>query len=101
MCWPRARAEVENAAAPELSVTVASGVTPSSKVIEPVGDDPVTVAVNLTVAPTSEGFALEISAVLELCCITCDSTVEVLVKLKLSPPYTAVIECVPAARVDV
>jgi len=68
MCEPTAKVAVENVATPEpLSVPVPSVVPPSLNVTVPVGvpELPVTVAVNVTGAPESDGFALEVNVVVE------------------------------------
>ena len=90
-----------------LRVPVPRVVVPSRKVTDPVGAMeplPVTVAVKVTEAPTAAGFELEASAVVSgdgAAVMVCVNTVEVLAALLLSPPYAAVIECAPAARLDV
>ena len=51
------------------------------KATVPVGESPVTVAVNVTTCDAEDGFALEVSAVVEAALFTaCDSVALVLVK---------------------
>ena len=81
--------------APSLNVTVPVGV--------PVpGATTLTVAVKVTDWPKTDGFTLEASAVVVVFWFTvCVRTAEVLPESFVSPPYTAVIECDPTARVAV
>jgi capsular polysaccharide biosynthesis protein len=70
MCEPTANAAVVNVATPEpLSVPVPRVVPPSLNVTVPVGvpEVPVTVALNVTGAPESDGFTLDISVVIVEC----------------------------------
>src|ERR1700688_1824138 len=61
-----------------------------------------TVAVNVTVWPNFDGFSEETTlVVVPAWSTTCFNTVEVLPAKVESPPYTAVIECVPTVRVEV
>jgi hypothetical protein len=68
ICEPTANAAVVNVATPEpLSVAVPIVAPPSLNVTVPVGvpELPVTVAVNVTGAPESDGFTLEVNVVVE------------------------------------
>src|SRR6476619_3775250 len=100
-------ADVEKVALPPLSVPVPSVVAPSLNVTVPVGvPEPgpvaVTVAVNVTDPPKFDGFVPDTTAVVVAdCCPTCDVVDDVLVTKFVSPPYTAVIECVATDRLDV
>jgi hypothetical protein len=84
---------------PELNAFVASDVAPSLNVTVPVGvpDPPpaaLTVAVNVTVWPDTDGLADDPTTVELLLLFTvCVTALDVLVVKLLSPPYTAVIEC--------
>jgi hypothetical protein len=106
-CDPTDSAEVEKDATPPLSVPVPSVVMPSLKVTVPDGLPApglltVTVAVNVTDCPNFDGFALEVSVVDVSALFTTWLTAELVLPLKLvSPPYTAVIECEPTARLEV
>src|SRR5215831_13886857 len=63
---PSARVDVANVAFPLARFTVASVVAPSMKVTVPVAGPPnaaVTVAVNVTAVLTTDGFAVEVRAV--------------------------------------
>ena len=80
---------------PELSVPLPIIIVPSLKVIAPVGVTPelVTVAVNVTDFPKTEGFALDVRVVVVAALLTvCINVVLVLVLDLVSPPYDAVIE---------
>jgi hypothetical protein len=62
---------VENVALPELKATIPSVVAPSRKVTVPVGvpeagGTALTVAVNVTVCPNTDGFTDEVTVVIEL-----------------------------------
>ena len=62
----------------------------------------VTVAVSVSGLPAIEGFALAASAAVEVAIFTVSlSAADVLVKSFASPPYDAVMECVPAASDEV
>jgi hypothetical protein len=102
---PRASVDVENDAAPPLSVPVPSVVAPSRNVTVPVGIPPVpvTVAVNVTGWPIVEGLTEEPSTVVVALRLftTCVTTDDVLMAKFESPEYFAVIECDPTARVVV
>src|SRR5215471_10047569 len=75
---------------------------PSMKLTDPVGEAPVTVAVNVTTAPWVAGLAeLESVVVLAALVTTCDSAELVEATLLASPPYAAVMLWVPMARVVV
>jgi hypothetical protein len=101
---PNASAEVVNAATPELRPTVPRVVAPSRKVTVPVGvpPAPVTVAVNVTGWPTTEGLVEDSKpAVIGLVLTTCVTTADVLVAKFESPEYFAVIECEAMDNVEV
>src|ERR1700761_5865995 len=71
---------------------------------EPVGIPPlpVTAALSTSAFPAGTGFALALITVAVLAWVsTCRKTGETAPALFASPEYTAVIECVPAARADV
>ena len=95
---PMAREEIAKVAAPPLSVPVPSVVLPSLKVTLPVGvplpgATAVTVAVNVTDCPKTEGLAEEVTAVVELPWLTTCGFVfnePVLVAKFVSPAYTVV-----------
>src|ERR1700683_1825264 len=104
-CVPTEREEMLKLATPEpFSVAVPSTVVPSSKVTVPVGvPEPgalaVTVVVNVTDWPKSDGFVDELTLVLVPSSPTVWLTAgDVLPVKSLSPPYTTVIECVPTER---
>jgi len=91
---PAASAVVTNVATPPVSVPVPMGLPPSRKVTVPVGV-PVpgataeTVALKVTDCPNTDGFAVEVTAVVELALFTtCGLPVrEPVLPLKLlSPP---------------
>jgi hypothetical protein len=54
---------------------------------------PLTVAVNVTTLPEGAGFCEEATVVVLVLVIICQSTLEVLPAMMLSPLYTAVMEC--------
>jgi hypothetical protein len=86
------RSAVPSVVAPSLNVTVPVGV--------PAVD--VTVAVNVTDCPNVDGFSAEVSAVAVAALLTtCETALDVLILKFESPPYSAVMECVPAVRADV
>jgi hypothetical protein len=103
-CVPPASDEVENVAvvtpAVVESVPVPNVVVLSLKVTVPVGvPDPgevtITVAVNVTDCPKIVGLAEETTLVVVSALLTTwDRDAEVLVLKLVSPPYTAVMECV-------
>src|SRR5207245_2538226 len=68
----------------------------------PVGvpPDPVTVAVNVTACPTFDGFRLDATVVDVVAFTVCVRTEDVPPVYVVSPPYTAVMLCGPAASVD-
>lgn len=87
------RVEVAKVATPEpFSVPVPSVVAPSLNVTLPVGvpepgAETVTVAVKVTDCPKTDGFTLEMSAVVVGSGFTiCESVVDVLVRSLVSPP---------------
>ena len=103
-CVPAVENEVARVALPELSVAVPSEVVPSRKVTVPVAVEGVTVAVSVTVAPVATDVGEAVSAV--VVAVSVEVTVmltagEVLVAKVVDPPYTAVIECVPAVENEV
>src|SRR5438067_9185832 len=80
--------------APSLKFTLPVGVPAPGAVA-------VTVAVNVTLWPNTDGLADDVSAVLVLAWLTtCDTAELVLVVKLVSPPYTAVMLCVPTLRAD-
>jgi hypothetical protein len=107
VCVPRLRVEVAKVAWPEaFSVLVPSVVAPSRNVTVPPGVPApgalaVTVAVNVTACPNTEGLAEAVTIVLVPSALTvCASAADVLVLKLVSPPYTAVIECAPTPSVE-
>jgi hypothetical protein len=82
---PRASAAVASAAEPAESGALPSDVAPSKNCTVPVAADGVTVAVIVTLCPTTEGFGDVVTAVDELALVTlCVRTADVLpVKLAL------------------
>ena len=95
LCVPAESPGVAQVAVREfpLPVTTAAehpemDVLPSLKLTVPVGDTPVTVAVNVTLDPIGEGFAelatLVVVATLDV--TTCDSALPVFAILPASPP---------------
>ena len=93
MCGPVARAVVANVAMPPLNVPVPIGLPPSRNVTDPVGvpvpgATAVTVAVNVTDWPKTEGFSDEVTAVAVLALLTtCGFPVsEPVLPLKLGSP---------------
>src|SRR5438105_3092393 len=81
--------------APSLKLTVPVGVPAPGKLA-------VTVAVNVTLWPNTDGFADDVSAVLVLAWFTvCVSVALVLVAKLVSPLYTAVMLWLPTLRLDV
>jgi hypothetical protein len=61
--FPCVRAEVESVAVPEASVAVPKDVPPSKNCTVPVEAAGVTVAVNVTLCPVVDGFALDVMVV--------------------------------------
>ena len=102
-CEPTERLLVVSVALPPLSVAEPSVVVPSMKVTVPVvvplpGAAAVTVAVNVTDWPNTEGFAEAVTTVLVLSWFTVWFSVgEVLMAKVALPLKTAVIACWPAA----
>jgi hypothetical protein len=91
-----------NLALPPVSVAVPRVVFPSLKVTVPVPPEGVTVAVNVTDCPKVVGLADEVIAVVVVATSTTWTTAgEVLAEKLLSPSYAAVIEWLPAARLEV
>src|SRR5689334_6842520 len=96
------RVAVVKVAIPPASVPVPSVVAPSLNVTVPVAAEGETVAVNVTGTPAPAGFSDEVSEVVVAAWLTvCATAAEVLAALLLSPPYTAVCECVPTVSVVV
>ena len=106
-CVPAARFETLKVATPAVIVPVPMAVAPSLNVTVPVGVPTpvavvVTVAVKVTAFPTVEGFKEDVTAVVVVFLFTTWLTAaEVLVRKVASPPYTAVMEWVPAVSAEV
>src|SRR5436190_9383648 len=109
-CEPAVNDVVRLAVPAASSATTPNTVDPSLKVMLPVGMPElpvgVTWAVNVTACPAAAGLRLDASDVLVAAGVgagftVCDSAGEVLGADPESPPYSAVSECVPAARADV
>jgi hypothetical protein len=102
-CVPIFRVVVVYVARPPLNVPVPTVAPLSMKVTVPVGVPPAlaTVAVNVTVSPTSAELALDPSVVVVANVTVCASVVDVLVANVALPPYTAVIACEPLPSVAV
>ncbi|HKF49957.1 MAG TPA: hypothetical protein VKB38_21520 [Terracidiphilus sp.] len=103
-CVPAVENEVASVAFPELSVPVPSDVDPSRNVTVPVAAEGETVAVSVTLVPVVVDVEEDVSAV--VVDVNDDVTVmltalDVLVAKVVDPPYTAVIECVPAVENEV
>src|SRR5436190_3258483 len=105
MLWlPTVKAEVAQVADPAASACALQPVielAPSLKSTVPLGVPApgavaVTVAVKVTDWPNTDGFAEDVTAVVvEAWLTTCDTAELVLVMKFVSPPYTAVMLCVP------
>jgi len=93
-CVPTLSDSYEQVALTLLSVTAEHSVElPSLNVTVPVGDWPVTTAVNVTIWSNAEGFADEITLVVVPAALTtCDNIVEVEPAPFASAEYTAVVE---------
>lgn len=101
-CVPPVRFAVLKVACPLLSVPVPSDWLPSMNVTIPVAVFGTTVAVNVTDVPNVEGFGDALTDVVLLALVTtCDNAADVLEESLASPPYTAVIECVPPVSAEV
>ena len=104
-CVPTDKFLVVKVATPPLSLPVPSVVEPSVNVTVPVGvpkpgDVAVTVAAKLTDWPNTDGLADDASTVVVASLLsTWLVTVDVLARSFVSPPYTAVIECVATDKV--
>jgi hypothetical protein len=99
---PTASVDVLYVAIPPLIVPVPSVVPPSANVTVPVAVEGVTVAVNVTDEPYTDGFADEARFTVVLALFTvCVNAEDVLLLSYASPPYEAVIEFDPTASVDV
>jgi hypothetical protein len=99
---PTARLNVENAADPPDRETMPSTVDPSRNCTLPVAEAGETVAVNVTFCPDIAGLSDEVSAVavLSLLTVTVTAAEELPASLP-SPLYTAAIERLPTARLEV
>ena len=88
---PVLRLETFNVATPALMVPVPIVVAPSLNVTVPLGALPVTLAVKVTAPPALDGLA-ELDSVVALVTwfTTWFKAVDVLVRLPVSPAYTAV-----------
>src|SRR5258707_4013069 len=73
---------------------------PSVKLTLPVGEAPVTVAVNVTLAPEADGFEELASVVVVADLTTCERAALADPKFPASPLYVATMLRVPAASVD-
>jgi len=77
-------------------------ITPSKNCTVPVAPEGETVALNVTLCPRVDGLLLDAIAVVEFALLmVCVTSAEVLALKLVSPPYAAVIECGPTARLDV
>ena len=96
LCVPTVSVDVEQVAVRVLPLPAsataaqpASDVAPSLKLTVPVGADPVTVAVKVTLAPTIDGVS-DVATVVDVATAagltTCDSAALVDVRLPASPP---------------
>jgi hypothetical protein len=86
---PAGRVVVANVATPPPNALVPRVVVPFLKVTEPVGvpvTAGVTVAVNVTDAPTVDGFKLDVTVVVVFCWTVCVRMADVLPVLFESPP---------------
>src|ERR1019366_1132665 len=99
MVWlPPARTEVVRLATPPLKVPVPIGLPPSRNVTDPVGvpvpgGTAVTVAVNVTDWPTTEGFTDDVTAVAVLALLTTCGfpVIEPVLPLKVASPRQLVV----------
>src|SRR3954454_4194826 len=101
VCGPTARLPVVNVATPAANAPVPSVVPPSTKSTTPLGVPAldVTVAVKVTTSPKTDGLCEDASAVVVLAWpTTCATVFDVLPETLPSPAYTALIVCVPTAR---
>jgi hypothetical protein len=108
VCAPTASVVVAKVAMPvTLRVPVPRVVAPSLKVTVPegvplLGAVALTVAVNVTLEPMSEGFDEEAMVVADAPLFTtCERLADVLVAKLVSPAYTALSACVPTVNVEV
>jgi hypothetical protein len=88
------RVEVENEATPWLRVTVPNTAPRCSKLTVPLGtalDVAVTVAVKVTVWPSTDGFGVEVNTVVVESLTVCTRAADVLPILVALPEYKAVI----------
>src|SRR5260370_30957361 len=99
MCTPAASEEVEKDAAPEAPATVARTVLPSENVTVPVAAA-FMVALSVTTWPTTGAFGLTPTFSPTNNLTDCERTAEVEPVSAASPPYTALIECVPCVRAE-
>jgi hypothetical protein len=105
-CVPTVSVEVVNVATPlPFNVPAPSAVVPSRNVTVPLSVPElldVMVAVNVTGAPLdAETPELTSTAVVAACVIVSVAAVEVLAVKLESPPYAAVMECVPTVSVEI
>jgi hypothetical protein len=106
-CAPTVKAEVENTAFPLTRPLDPRTVSPFLNVTVPVGVPlpgvtAVTVAVNVTDWPNTDGLCEELNAVeLPALFTVCDNAAEVLVAYAVLPEYTAVIVWLPTANAEV
>ncbi|MEP7296795.1 MAG: hypothetical protein ABI702_11450, partial [Burkholderiales bacterium] len=97
LCVPSVAKLVTSVATPDATVPVPSVVAPSLKVTVPLEFVPVMVAVSVVLCATVVGFADAVKTVVVVRAFTVWLTaLEVLVRLLVSPPYTAVRLCAPA-----
>src|SRR5260370_11223841 len=100
MCTPAASEEGEKAAAPEATATVARTVLPSETVTVP-GAAAFMVALSVPTWPATGAFGLTPTFSPTNNLTDCERTAEVEPVSAASPPYTALIECVPCVRAEV
>jgi ribosomal protein S5 len=100
-CVPCVNAVVEKIAEPELIVLVPITTVSSRYCTLPVAVDGVMATEKVTVCPTVDGFALAVSVSEEVALITWAIAGDVDPTVVESPPYTAVMECVPCVKADV
>jgi hypothetical protein len=102
MEWvPCVKAAVANVATPDVTVPVPSEVVPSMNWTVPVADAGVTVAVKVTTWFTLAGFGFAARATKEVPFTFWFSSAETAAASDESPPYAAVIECVPWVKLEV
>src|ERR1700683_1039892 len=102
LCGPTASDDVVSMAVPELSVPLPRLVPASEKVTVPLAVEGATVAVNVTGWPFWDGLEREIRpVVVAIWFTTWETGDDVPLVSSVSPPYTAVTECVPGASEEV